>query len=227
MARSILVVCFALAVLAVPAGARAQVTDQRVWFAAALQDKDGGSPWHWAAEMLARSRNGVDDFDSAGLRFYVTRDVSSRSTVGGAYGLTLVYPAAGRDLTEHRFIGQYALRFSLAGGSLSFRTRFEDRWILDDTGHVFRFRQQVRYSHPLGGGNRWYLVGHAEIFVHLNSTNRYAKGVEQTRGFGGAGFRFSPTARFEAGYLNQFTPGRNGAPDRMNHVLSMGLQFLF
>jgi hypothetical protein len=213
--------------LMMPAQAGAQtVRDERLWFTNVVQD-NGGSPWHWSMEMLVRSRNGVDNLDSFGLRAFVTRDLTSRSTVGGGYGVSRQYPALGRHLTEHRFIGQYALRLSLAGGVLSFRTRVEDRWILYDTGHIWRFREQVRYTHPFREGSRWSAVGYGEIFVHFNSTNRYVKGVEQMRTFGGVGFRVSASARVEAGYLNQFIRGPGIAPDRMNHVLSTSLQLAF
>lgn len=223
----LLAIIVTLTLLLIPARAQAQtVTDERLWFTGVLQD-DGGAPWHWTVETLARSRNGIDDLDSFGLRGYLTRDVSARSTVGGGYGLALSYPAIGRDLTEHRFFGQYGFRLPVSGGTLSFRTRIEDRWILDDTGHVWRFRQQIRFTHPFREGSQWSIVGFGEIFVHLNSSNRYVKGVDQVRGFGGVGFRFSARARMEAGYLNQFIPGPGIAPDRMNHVLSTSLQLLF
>ena len=223
----LLAIIIALVLLFIPARAGAQtVTDERLWFTNVLQD-NGGSPWHWSMETLARSRNGVEDLDSFGLRGYVMRDLTSRSSVGGGYGLAWSYPAIGRNLTEHRFTGQYALRLQLGGGTLSFRSRFEDRWILDDANHIWRFRQQIRFSCPLGEGSRWSIAGYGEIFVNLNSSNRYAKGVDNVRGFGGLGFRFSPSARMEAGYLNQFIPGPGIVPDRMNHILSTSLQFLF
>ena len=226
--RSVARALLALALLMLPSRAGAQVTDERVWFTYAMQDKPvAGQPWHWATETILRSRNGADDLDSFSLRGAIFRDVTARSTVGGGYQIAFSYPAAGRDLTEHRFWGQHTLRLSMSGGAWLFRSRFEDRWIIDDSGQLFRFREQIRYTHPIKTGSRASIIGYGEIFVHLNSTNRYVKGVEQVRTFGGIGVAFTSRMRMEAGYLNQFIPGPGIVPDRMNHVLStaFGVQF--
>jgi hypothetical protein len=215
-----------LALFTAPARAAAQtVTDERFWFNGTMLDK-GGSDWHWSMETIMRSRNGVDDLDAFALRGTLGHDLTSRSSVAGGYGIALQYPASGGHVTEHRFFGQYLLRLRLFGGTLSSRSRMEDRWIPVDTGEVWRFREQVRYSHPIAS-SRWSITGYSEIFVHLNSSNRYVKGVDHVRAFGGVNVSLAPNMRLEAGYLNQFIPGHSSAPDRMNHVLSTTLQMLF
>ena len=224
----------ALALMALPLPAVAQtiddpiVTDERLWFTYAMQDKPlAGRPWHWGSETILRSRNGLENLDAFSLRAGIFRDLSARSLVGGGYQIAWSFPALGRDLTEHRFWGQYLLRLSLSGGTLSFRSRIEDRWIIDDSGHIGRFREQIRYTHTIKPGSRATVIGYGEIFVHLNSTNRYVKGVDHVRLFGGVGVTFTSSMRMEAGYLNQFIPGPGVVPDRMNHILSTSLQLLF
>jgi hypothetical protein len=128
-------------------------------------------------------------------------------------------PAAGRTTIEHRFFGQYAWRTPAAGGTLTLRTRFEERVIVDDTGPIARLRQQARFSHAVRPGSKLSWVVYDELFVHLNSTNRYRSGIDHNRAYAGLSGALSPALRVDLGYLNQFIPGHN-IPDRMNHILS-------
>ena len=108
----------------------------------------------------------------------------------------------------------------MTGGTLTLRTRMEGRFIVDDTNAVARLRQQVRFSRPIKAGSQIALVGYDELFIHLNGSNRYKRGIDHNRAFVGITDTFSPTFRLEAGYLNQYMPGHGGL-DRMNHILSV------
>jgi hypothetical protein len=197
------------------------VYDGRVWFIGTVQDRfTPTSPWRWSFETLLRSRDGLSDVDSFGLRPIVNYAITSRSTVGGGYGWAPTFPASGR-LDEHRFFQQYIWAGPLSGGTLTMRSRLEQRIMDGNSGTLAnRFRQQVRFNHALHKGSRISLIGYDEVFFHLNDTTRTPRGVDQNRIFGGMGFAFNPRTRLELGYLNQFLPGHNRAPARMNHVLS-------
>ena len=103
------------------------------------------------------------------------------------------------------------------------RTRLEQRYLDEHAGLGWRLRQFVRASRALGPGSRWSAIAYDELFVNLNDTRwGVAGGLDQNRAFAGVGMQFAREARFEIGYLNQYVV-RDGAADRMNHILSLGL----
>lgn len=219
---------FLLLFLALPTVVTAQtVTDQRVWFAVTLQGDAGpASPWRWSLEAFVRSRDGVDAVDSAAVRPIISYMITPHSTAGAGYALGQSFPAAGGTVLEQRVFGQYIWTRPMAGGSLALRTRVEARFIEGNSGPLARLRQQVRVVRPLTRGSRLSIVGSDELLVHLNTTSRNARGVDQNRLFVGIAHALTRALRVEVGYLNQFIPG-HGGPNRMNHVLSGALSASF
>lgn len=218
------VVC--LAGLATDAAAQT-VTDERVWFNLTLQDGGGtASPWHWTMETIVRSRDGVETLDQFALRPIVMYNLTAHSSVGGGYLIGRSEPAVGPILVEHRIAGQYMWRGPVRGGTLTLRTRLEERFIVVDNDPVTRLRQQVRFSYPIAQGSRIAVVGYDEVFVNLEGSTRYKRGLDHNRAFAGISDTLSKRYRVEVGYLNQFIPGHGGL-DRMNHVLSGALAVSF
>lgn len=204
------------------------VTDERVWFTFSLQGPIGAdsSPWRLTVESFFRSRDGVNELDSAAVRPILSYNIDKHSSVGGGYALGPMFPITGGTTIENRFFEQYVWTQPLAGGSLSARTRFEQRFIEGNSGVDHRFREYVRYTHPIHTGSKTYIAGYDELFVHMNDTTRSRSGVDQNRAFAGAGRALNAHVRVEMGYLNQFLPGHI-VPDRMNHVLSGTLQISY
>jgi hypothetical protein len=208
-------------------GAAQTVTDQRVWVALVLQGHVAAdSPWRWSLEAFARSRDGVENLDSAAVRPILTYVFSPHSSVGGGYARGQSFPSSGGAVREQRAFGPYIWTGSAAGVSVTLRTRLESRFIEDNSGPLVRLRQQFRFTRPLKKGSRTSWVGYDEILVHLNTTTRSPRGVDQNRVFAGISHAMTNAARVEAGYLNQFIPGHGGR-DRMNHVLSGSLSVSF
>jgi hypothetical protein len=222
LATTIVLVCPARA------GAQTTLTDDRVWFTFILQGPIGpdSSPWRLSLESFFRSRNGVDDLDSAAVRPVLIYNLDKHSSVGGGYAFAPMFPVTGGTTVEHRWFEQYGWTMGAFGGTLSARTRLEQRFIEHNSGVDHRFRELVRYTHPVKHGSKFYLAGYDELFVHLNDTTRSKQGVDQNRAFAGAGETLNKRVRFEVGYLNQFIPGHL-LPDRMNHVLSGTLQISY
>ena len=204
-------------------------TDERVWLSVPVQGHIGSddSPWRWSFELIMRSRDGLDELDTLTMRPSIFYNLSPKVSFGGGYTNATVFPVTGEALTENRIYGQFTYTQPTAFGSLSLRTRIEDRNIESNDGHIGRVREQVRISRPFHKGGRLSLVGFEEILVHMNDTSRLAKGIEQNRAFGGISYAIAPTTRVEIGYLNQYYPGHRGANDRMNHVLSTTLGMSF
>lgn len=214
-----------LAICGTAGSAQAQVVaDERAWFVGIVQKRaTPEAPWGGSMEVILRSRDGLESLDVFSLRPTLIRSLTSRSSAGAGYAASRSFPATGRSSVEHRWFGQYVWAGSAAGGSLTLRTRVEARLLENNSSPAGRLRQQVRYSHPLGS-SKWVSVLLAEeFFVHLNDTARIARGVDQNRVSGGVLINAARRARVELSYLNQFSPGHRGAPDRRNHILSGAL----
>lgn len=215
------------AVLLVALAARAEaqtqtITDNRVWFTFSAQGRLGpaSSKWRLTFESFVRSREGVDQLDTAAVRPILSYTIDKHSSVGGGLAFAPSFPVVGGEIMEYRWFEQYVFTTTLGGGTLSSRSRIEQRFIEKNDGVDNRFREQVRYSHAIKAGSKTSLIGYDELFVHLNDTKKYPQGgVDQNRVFAGAGRTFNARVRVELGYLNQFTPG-HGAADKMNHVFS-------
>jgi len=203
------------------------VTDGRVWAGLVLQERSGTtSPWRWIVDVPVRTRDGVDAVDLTGVRPAIGYDLSSRSSVWAGYAIVGSFPASGGTIVEHRVFQQLLWARPLAGTLASLRTRLEQRSIEGNSGLSWRVRQQLRVSRPVQRGSRVFLVGWDEVFFHLNTTDRYTKGLDQNRFFAGLGRSLSGAVRFEVGYANQYSRSRSG-PNRMNHVLSAVLGAAF
>ena len=224
MFRLVAILLSCLFVVAVDAAAQTAtptVYDGRLWFVGTVQDRvKKDSRWRWQVENILRSREGVSELDTYGLRPSVNYALTSRSSVGGGYGFAIQpIVGGGGNTIEHRWFQQYGWSGAVGGGTLASRSRIEQRFIEDNSGLQNRFRQQVRYGHVIRKGSRISAIGYDELFVHLNKTTRYARGIDQNRIFGGLGYALNPKTRIEGGYLNQFSPG-HGKSAKMNHVFS-------
>jgi hypothetical protein len=210
-------ILISLLVIARPAAAQT-MTDGRVWFTAFLQGRmSKNSPWRWTFETVLRSRDGLDALDTRTFRPTLIYTLSKHVSAGGGYALVSTFPAAGGVTTEHRAYGVFILTGAAGRGTFTMRVRLEDRYIENNSGPLWRIRPQARISHPVRPGSRFAVVGSDELSLHLNTTTRSPRGVDQNRAFGGLSTTWSSRVRTETGYLNQFIPG-HGAANRMNHV---------
>jgi hypothetical protein len=198
------VVRFAFVVIVLLAGvpASAQVIyDGRVWTGVGFQGRLAAqSPWRWVLESQVRTRDGVHAVDVFLIRFGMGRDLTSRTNVGGGYTNSTTFPIVGEALTEHRAFQQYLWTGRAGTSSIVFRTRFEERFSEGNDEVAYRLRQQVRYTRPFGGHPRLALVAYDEVLVHTNGTNRYGRGFDQNRAFGGIARTITPRVHLELGY---------------------------
>ena len=203
------------------------VTDGRVWFIMPIQGHIGSStsPWRWSFETILRSRDGLDDLDTMGLRPIINYDFTKKLSVGGGYGWAPQFPVTGGTIIENRIFAQVGWIQPIPTGTLTLRSRIEERYVENNSGPSTRLRLLSRYTHPLHG--KISLLGYDELFLNLNDTTRYGQGVDQNRIFGGVSIAAAKHARVEVGYLNQYQPGHHAAVDRMNHVLNTSLTLSF
>ena len=202
------------------------IEDGRVWWNVTLQERaETASPWRWYVEVQGRMRDGVDALDQLLVRPAIAYDLTGRSSVWIGYGYTPAFPASGDVVTENRAWQQYLWNRPGARAQLALRSRAEERAIEDNVGLAWRFRQQVRLTRVLQPG-RFTAILWDEIFFHVNSTRRTARGLDQNRIFGGVGVSVSPATRVEIGYMNQYINSFR-APARSHHILSGVLNVTF
>lgn len=228
MLRKIILAGFLFSFFFASSAAAQTVTDERVWFTTMFSESGKpGSPWRWTMEVITRTREGVSDIDTFGLRPTIIYALNSHSSIGGGYAYVPSFPASGGTTVEQRVYGQYVWTGPVAGGTVTTRTRVESRFIEGNSGALGRFRQQVRFSRPFKKGGKLSWAAYEELFVHVNDTTRSARGIDHNRLFGGLSLAASKAVRVEGGYLNYFSPGHRGAPDRRYHVLSGALTISF
>jgi Protein of unknown function (DUF2490) len=188
---------------------------------------DSGSEmgrWQWWMEGQGRFFNDAAKLGQSIIRPGLGYKLSDNVSIWLGYGWIATWPV-GRDPTdEHRIWQQLSWSKPYSWGNLATRTRLEQRFLSngDDTG--WRFRQFIKYTHPLFT-ERTYLSVWNEVFVNINSTDWGAtSGFGQNRIFAGLGVFIDSKRhyRFELGYLNQFIDHKNRT-DRMNHLISASL----
>jgi hypothetical protein len=175
-----------------------------VWFDGQVREHDPGS-----------------DTDQTIIRPGIGWRVSKRLDLYAGYARIDTH-RPGPDGAEDRLWQQASYGIAkVAGGTLSGRTRLEQRMIKgqDETG--WRLRQFVRYGLPVKGPMS--LVLQDEVFLGFNRTPAQASGFGQNRAFAGFAWQFTPKLRSEAGYLNQYIRNQGTTPDRTNHHLSVQL----
>jgi hypothetical protein len=223
MNRTVLAIA-AMSMLGLAKPAHAQtVTDERVWLSLSLQGRHGDGPWRWSFDSGLRTRGGAGTLDLLLARAGVGRDLSPLASLWAGYATSGSVPDAGGVTVEQRVFQQFLWAARRGALSASLRTRLEQRFTEGNSGVAVRLRQQLRLAHPIGA-SRFSLVGWDELFVHLNDTSRFPRGVDQNRAFVGVSHPAGST-RVEVGYLNQMIVA--GTPDRMNHIVFGGVSASF
>ncbi len=134
----------------------------------------------------------------------------------------------GRPLSiENRYFQQASWTIGkVAGGTLTSRTRLEQRTVMgrNDTG--WRARQQLRWTKPIAKEGTSVVLS-SEVFVALNSTDFGASaGLDQTRNFAGINLPLAKGFTVEGGYMNRYVR-RAGVPDRLDHILPITATYRF
>lgn len=190
-----------------------------------IPSEDAGiRKWQWWMEGQARFFNGAERLGQTLVRPGFGYKVFDKLSVWLGYAWINTRPRGGSKTNENRIWQQLSWNKAYAWGNLATRTRLEQRFLNngDDTG--WRFRQFVKYTHPLFS-QRLYASVWDEVFVNINSTDWGAdNGFAQNRAFAGLGLYVDEQRhyRVELGYLNQYlnVPGTN---DGMNHIISASL----
>ncbi len=222
--------CFLLAGLAwAPIASADTDNDFGAWGAVQAQGSFVNSEleqnrWLWWMEGQVRLFNDASRFGQSIIRPGVGYKLSDHISIWSGYAWIYTSPLGKDDIDEHRIWQQLSWGDAYSWGNLATRTRLEQRFVSSGNDTGWRFRQLLKYTHPIIS-NRVYLSVWDEVFVNINNTDWGANsGFGQNRAFAGIGIFIDPKHqyRFEFGYLNQFI-NREKSTNQMNHVISASL----
>ena len=205
-----------------------QALDDQVWFALSANGpmKEDSRLLLWF-DSHARYRDGVSDLGLTIIRPGLGWRLTDRTTAWAGYARVVGRRDNGPNVEEDRAWEQLTYPVvDLLGGSLTGRTRLEQRYIdgADDTGH--RLRQSVRWTRPIGASD-WSWIAANEVFINLNDTDFGADtGYAQNRAYAGLSWKPVPGLGFQFTYLNNHIDNPFGDNAKNNNfTVSMSLRW--
>lgn len=174
-------------------------------------------------EGQGRFGNDTSQFSQGMLRAGLGYKLNEQTSVWLGYAwVPTEEPFTKTPFDEHRIWQQVLWSDKFSFGTLTSRSRLEQRFIPTGSEVGWRFRQMFKVSVPMPFAPDFSLVASDEYFANINKTNYGADdGFDQNRAFGGIGYNFNKNIKTEVGYMNQYI--RKTGPDRMDHILSLNL----
>ena len=198
----------------------ADAQDTQLWTALSVNGPiDEDSRFLLWFDAHARYSDDVSRLGVSIIRPGVGYKVNDRLSLWAGYTWAVSRADGRNNITDNRFWQQAT--YKIAGGewgSLSGRTRLEQRFLNtgDDTG--WRARQMLRYTKPLT--DQLSATAWNETFIALNDTDFGARsGYDQNRTFAGLRWKARPKVIIEGGYL--FNDIKAGSQE--NHNISLSI----
>ncbi|QEC68692.1 DUF2490 domain-containing protein [Panacibacter ginsenosidivorans] len=150
-------------------------------------------------------------------RVGINYKINSNLTVQAGYAFIHTFPygtttlaAVPKTFPEHRIYEQLTVTTPVGKTNLTHRLRLEQRWpgrfnsIESEKPDTWIYLNRVRYMPRLDVpfNKKWYAAAYDEIFIGFGK-NVGENIFDQNRIALMAGFKFNPTIRIEAGYINQ------------------------
>lgn len=208
-----------------PAVARAADEDAQVWTTVTLGGALSGRVLG-TVEVSGRFEDDAGRLGSSVVRTAIGYRLGDVVSIHVGYAHLTTNQAAAADVHENRLFQQLNWTIgALAGGTLSARTRFEQRTIegARDTG--LRVRQQLKFELPLAESGVTAVLS-TEPYFALNATDWGARaGFDQVRNFAGLNIPFGTGVSVEAGYLSRYQ--NRAGRDRIDHIVpvTLGVRF--
>lgn len=176
------------------------------WFIA-MSNKQINEKWNWHKEIQYRNYNMIGDLEQLLVRTGIGYNLSeSNNNLLLGYGFIKSENYISdldikEGLNEHRIFQQFTSKHNSGRFNFLHRKRFEQRFIDED--FKMRFRYFVSLNIPLNNqeliDKTAYISVYNELF--LNAENNL---FDRDRLYGGIGFKYNQSFRFEFGYMNQF-----------------------
>lgn len=212
---------------------RTTVENQTAWYTVFGDHALGGKWALWYDVHFRREGIPGERWQQLLIRPGITYDLAPgmRATAGYAYIVTHQYgdDPIGARFPEHRIWQQLTLAQKTGPIAWSHRFRFEQRYlgvmsgdpepVVDSWRYTQRLRYFLRATHDVGK-SRAYLTAYDELFIGVGKDVKLNI-LEQNRLFAGVGWKFTPTFRAEAGYMEQQIIRPNGTRVERNHTLTV------
>ncbi len=132
-----------------------------------------------------------------------------------------------RDAQENRVFQQVNWTMGKIGkGTVSSRTRFEQRFVNTGSDTGLRFRVQMKYSLPLKAKHTNLILSSEPLFA-LNTTDWGQRaGIDQWRNFIGVNFPVAKKLTLETGFQHRYQK-RFNQPDRSDFIVPLTLAYKF
>lgn len=216
MLRRLTLAAFAFILLAPAASA-----ENQIWTSIAFKKKAADPKIEF--ELNNELRFQPDGYlDTIEIRPGVSYKLDNGLKLSGGY-LYAVNRRTGPDREEHRLWEQVAYDLgTFAGGKFEGRSKVEQRWREGADGTGWRLRQQFAYERPIAGTKMKFQISD-EATIGLNETAwGNNEGMQENRAKAVVKWKTGKLG-WEAGYMNQYRNGINGADDQDNHHIVIGL----
>lgn len=180
--------------------------------------------------LEGQGRFGLDtsDFSQGMLRTGLGYQLNKQSSIWLGYAwIPTDDPFTSAAFDEHRIWQQYLWSDTFSFGTLTSRSRLEQRFLPTGSQVGWRFRQLLKLSVAMPFAPDFSLVASDEYFANINKTNYGADdGFDQNRVFAGIGYNINKNIKTELGYMNQYIR-RSNRPDLMDHILSANMYLYY
>lgn len=179
------------------------------------------------AEVQPRMGDGISHLDRFLIRPAIGYQLTPKLSVWQGYAWTPTFLSnknEGHFNSEQRLFQQLLREDKLNKLSLTNRTRLEERFINGSSSMSVRVRHMLRLSYPICKSEKWSLVGYEELFWNLsNAVGGPQAGFDQSRTFVGLNRKISKHLSIEAGYMANYVNRYNSMPDKLNHIVLLGI----
>src|ERR1044071_4278926 len=124
------------------------IHDRRTWFNLTGQGRIANSHCRWYFDVQERNRNGGSDADQFVARPGIGYALNEAWTVWVGYAYTANFRPTGGVLDENRPWEQFVWSRKAGRGTVSSRSRLEQRFFEGTEGIGWRAREQVRLLYP-------------------------------------------------------------------------------
>jgi hypothetical protein len=223
--KRVLIISAAIMLTVSPSAQARPVEDVQLWNIINVGGKIKGDIV-FAGDVQGRLTNNLGRYSQTLARGAIGVKISPKVTLYAGYTYTEIERPNARNSVEHRPHQQISWTIGAAlGGTLTSRTRLEERWFRGSQDVGFRLRQQLRLTVPFKKDDVAVFAA-SEVLFHLNSTDWGARaGFDQLRTSIGLSLPLNKSVAVEAAYQPIYIKGN--VVDRLNHTIPVTLVVKF
>ncbi|MDO9169705.1 MAG: DUF2490 domain-containing protein [Methylobacter sp.] len=225
---------FAIMIMALMANAHVQATsDFQIWVPININTKLT-EQLRGFLEFQPRIGNNASNLTTAIVRPALGWAINKQASIWVGYGMQAdsVTPDSDTYRIENRAWQGFTWKDTANEKQFIWevRNRLEERFLAGNSDPSIRWRTRFRVEQLIPDGSHWSVIASEEIFVNLNDNSDNAQlqaGAQQNRLYAGVGYRFTPEAQVETGYLYQHVWRNSPSADQNNNVWMTNLNFNF